>query len=118
LRALNELVGTFIPPSVNVYACDGDTSNDEREEAKARANIILTNPDMLHVTLLPLHEKWSRIFKNLKYVVVDEAHTYRGVFGAHVSGVIRRLVRVCAQYGSLPQFICCSVCALSCFFSD
>src|SRR3546814_3918547 len=68
----------------------------------------LTNPDMLHVTLLPNHKVWQRIFTNLKYVVIDEAHTYTGSFGSHVAGVLRRVVRVCAHYGSAPQFICCS----------
>src|SRR3546814_20327211 len=66
----------------------------------------LTNPDMLHVTLLPNHKVWQRIFTNLKYVVIDEAHTYTGRFGSHVAGVLRRVVRVCAHYGSAPQFIC------------
>jgi DEAD/DEAH box helicase domain-containing protein len=87
---------------------DGDTPQAERAEIRRRARIILTNPDMLHVGILPNHQNWSRLLRNLKYVVVDEAHAYRGVFGSHVAFVLRRLRRLCEYYGSNPQFIFCS----------
>ena len=87
---------------------DGDIPQAERAEIRQRARIILTNPDMLHVGILPNHQAWSRLLRNLRYVVVDEAHIYRGFFGSHVAGVLRRLRRLCDLYGSTPQFICCS----------
>lgn len=87
---------------------DGDTSPASRRTLRASASAILTNPDMLHQGVLPYHARWSRFFSNLKFVVVDEIHTYRGVFGSHVANVIRRLRRVCRHYGSAPRFICCS----------
>jgi DEAD/DEAH box helicase domain-containing protein len=87
---------------------DGDTTPASRRTLRMSASVILTNPDMLHQGILPYHARWSRYFSNLKYVVVDEIHTYRGVFGSHVANVIRRLRRVCRHYGSSPQFICCS----------
>lgn len=87
---------------------DGDTPERERSEIKRTAQIVLTNPDMLHLGILPNHNSWSRIFRRLKYVVIDEAHIYRGVFGSHVGNVLRRLQRICAFYGSSPQFVCCS----------
>ena len=87
---------------------DGDTPRQERPFIKTTANIILTNPDMLHVGVLPYHSTWSDLFHNLKYIVIDEIHTYRGVFGAHVANVIRRLRRIAESYGSKPQFICAS----------
>ena len=71
-------------------------------------HIVLTNPDMLHSGILPHHTKWVSLFENLKYIVIDEIHTYKGVFGSHVAHVIRRLKRICAFYGSNPQFICTS----------
>ncbi|MBN2239715.1 MAG: DEAD/DEAH box helicase [Dehalococcoidales bacterium] len=87
---------------------DGDTPYDQRNDIRKRARVILTNPDMLHVGILPNHSSWTRFLRNLRYVVIDEAHTYRGVFGSHVAGVIRRLRRLCAFYGSNPRFILCS----------
>lgn len=87
---------------------DGDTPRQERPFIKTTANIILTNPDMLHVGVLPYHSTWSDLFHNLKYIVIDEIHTYRGVFGAHVANVIRRLRRIAESYGAKPQFICAS----------
>ncbi|MBE9513307.1 MAG: DEAD/DEAH box helicase [Chloroflexi bacterium] len=87
---------------------DGDTPQAERAEIKKQARVILTNPDMLHLGILPNHRSWSRLLRHLRYVVIDEAHTYRGVFGSHVAGVLRRLRRLCQLYGSNPQFICCS----------
>ncbi len=70
--------------------------------------MILTNPDMLHVGILPYHGKWHAFLRNLKYIVIDELHTYRGIFGSHVAGVIRRLLRLCEHYGARPQIICSS----------
>ena len=87
---------------------DGDTPPDERRAARSRAAVVATNPDMLHKGVLPMHEGWGRFLAGLRYVVLDELHTYRGVFGAHVGNVLRRLWRVCAHYGSRPQVIACS----------
>jgi DEAD/DEAH box helicase domain-containing protein len=87
---------------------DGDTPPQERGEIKRMARLVFTNPDMLHLGILPHHESWSRFLRQLRYVVVDEAHVYRGVFGSHVANVLRRLRRLCALYGANPQFICCS----------
>jgi len=87
---------------------DGDTPQAERAEIRKRASIILTNPDMILVGILPNHQSWSRVLRHLRYVVIDEAHAYRGVFGSHVAGVLRRLRRLCRHYGSNPRFICCS----------
>jgi len=87
---------------------DGDTPQDERANIRKQARVVLTNPDMLHLGILPNHQSWSRLFRNLKFVVIDETHTYRGIFGSHVANVMRRLRRLCAFYGSNPQFICCS----------
>jgi len=84
---------------------DGDTPQSERGEIRKSARIILSNPDMLHIGILPNHQQWSRFLRSLKYVVVDEAHVYRGVFGSHLAGVLRRLRRVCRLYGSEPQFV-------------
>jgi DEAD/DEAH box helicase domain-containing protein len=91
-----------------VATFDGDTPQNERATIRKRANIVLTNPDMLHLGILPNHQSWSRLFRNLKYIVIDETHIYRGVFGSHVANVLRRLRRLCSTYGSNPQFICCS----------
>jgi len=87
---------------------DGDTPQDERANTRKQARVVLTNPDMLHLGILPNHQSWSKLFRNLKYVVIDETHIYRGVFGSHVANVLRRLRRLCSFYGSAPQFICCS----------
>ena len=87
---------------------DGDTPQNLRRKLRNGANIILTNPDMLHQGILPQHARWNRFFTHLKYVVVDEVHAYRGVFGSHLANVVRRLMRVCRHYQSAPQFICCS----------
>jgi DEAD/DEAH box helicase domain-containing protein len=95
-------------PTVRFATYDGDTPADERRVIKRAAHIVLTNPDMLHIGILPYHSSWSGFLANLKYVVVDEMHTYRGVFGAHVALILRRLRRLCAYYGANPQFLCCS----------
>ena len=108
LRGLHEL---FCPGLLQIdefATFDGDTPQAERAEIRRRARIILTNPDMLHIGILPNHQSWSRLLRSLRYVVVDEAHVYRGVFGSHVACVLRRLRRLCEHYGSNPQFICCS----------
>lgn len=84
---------------------DGDSSREERVWARERANYVLTNPDALHYSILPSHSRWSRFFAGLRYVVIDECHHYRGVFGAHVAQIIRRLRRICAHYGADPQFV-------------
>ncbi len=95
-------------PTIRHATYDGDTSASDRRYIKRGAQIVLTNPDMLHVGILPYHTTWSAFLANLKYVVIDELHTYRGVFGAHVANVFRRLRRLCAVYGAEPQFLCCS----------
>jgi len=87
---------------------DGDTTRHTRRKLRDEGNIILSNPDMLHAGILPYHAKWNRFFKDLRYVVIDEIHTYRGIFGSNVANVIRRLRRVCEHYGSSPQFVCSS----------
>ncbi|MBI2847731.1 MAG: DEAD/DEAH box helicase [Chloroflexi bacterium] len=108
LRSLRELFSPELFAPEEFATFDGDTPLAERAEIRQRARIVLTNPDMLHVGILPNHQQWSRVLRNLKYVVLDEAHVYRGVFGSHVGGVLRRLRRLCRLYGSKPQFICCS----------
>jgi DEAD/DEAH box helicase domain-containing protein len=95
-------------PGIRDAVVDGDSNADERAWARRHANIILTNPDMLHYSLLPGHERWSRLFRNLRYIVVDEAHAYRGVFGAHVSLVLRRLLRLAEHHRSRPIVIAAS----------
>ncbi len=87
---------------------DGDTPQHNRRKIRTEANLILSNPDMLHVGILPYHPRWASFLQNLKYIVVDELHLYRGIFGSNVAMVMRRLARVCAHYGSRPQFICAS----------
>ncbi len=117
LRALTTLVGQLqaalpengsrlAPPRFGTY--DGDTPQNSRGRLRREGNIILTNPDMLHVGILPNHNLWSQFLKNLRFVVIDEAHIYRGVFGSHVAVLLRRLRRLCALHGGQPQFICCS----------
>jgi|RhiMetdeSRZDD1v2_1073273.scaffolds.fasta_scaffold01700_12 DEAD/DEAH box helicase domain-containing protein len=93
---------------IKTFTYDGDTPQDARRAIRAQGHVVVTNPDMLHTGILPHHTKWVQLFENLKYVVIDELHTYRGVFGSHLTNVLRRLKRVCTFYGSDPQFICCS----------
>ncbi len=93
---------------LRTFTYDGDTPQDARKSIRARANLVITNPDMLHTGILPHHTKWERLFENLRYVVIDELHYYRGVFGSHLANVIRRLKRIAEFYGSHPQFICTS----------
>ncbi len=87
---------------------DGDTPRHNRRAIRTTANVVLTNPDMMHVGILPYHPRWATFLKNLRYVVVDECHLYRGIFGSNVAMVMRRLERVCAHYGARPQMVCSS----------
>jgi DEAD/DEAH box helicase domain-containing protein len=91
-----------------VFTYDGDTPADARKAIREKSHIVLTNPDMLHTGILPHHTRWTRLFENLRYIVLDELHTYRGVFGSHLCNVLRRLRRIARFYGRDPQFICCS----------
>jgi DEAD/DEAH box helicase domain-containing protein len=91
-----------------VFTYDGDTPSDARKAIREKSHVVLTNPDMLHTGILPHHTRWTRLFENLRYIVLDELHTYRGVFGSHLCNVLRRLRRVARFYGRDPQFICCS----------
>lgn len=93
---------------VKAYTYDGDTQGAARKAIREAGHIVVTNPDMLHANILPHHTKWVKLFENLRYIVIDEIHTYRGVFGSHLANVLRRLVRLCEFYGSHPQFILCS----------
>ena len=91
-----------------VFTYDGDTPSDARKAIREKSHIVLTNPDMLHTGILPHHTRWTRLFENLQYIVIDELHTYRGVFGSHLCNLLRRLRRIAKFYGCSPQFICCS----------
>ncbi len=93
---------------IGVFTYDGDTPQDARRAIRGKAHVVLSNPDMVHAGILPHHPRWAKLFENLKYVVIDELHTYRGVFGSHLSNILRRLQRVCRHYGSDPIFICSS----------
>lgn len=104
LMELDKLVGS----DVGVFTYDGDTPSDARRAVRSRGHIVITNPDMLHTGILPHHTRWSRFFADLKYVVLDELHTYRGVFGSHIANVLRRLDRICRFHGSRPVYILCS----------
>jgi DEAD/DEAH box helicase domain-containing protein len=104
LHALNQA----LRDSFGVFTYDGDTPADARKAIRQQGHIVLTNPDMLHAGILPHHTRWTRVFENLKYIVLDELHTYRGVFGSHLGNVLRRLKRIARFYGSTPQFICSS----------
>ena len=93
---------------VRTYTFDGDTPSDARRAVRLHGDIVVSHPDMLHQGILPHHTRWAQFFDRLRYVVIDEMHTYRGVFGAHVANVLRRLWRVCRFYGAAPVFILCS----------
>ena len=95
-------------PGVRPAIYDGDTETEQRAQIRRSANVILTNPDMLHLGILPHHDRWGDVLHNLRYVVVDEAHVYRGVFGSHVGNVLRRLRRLARVYGAEPRFLLAS----------
>jgi len=105
LAGLERLLAAASVRDVRVATCDGDTDPTERRWVRDHADVVLTNPDFLHFSLLPGHARWDRLLRGLRYVVVDESHAFRGVFGAHVSLVLRRLRRLAAQHGRAPTFI-------------
>jgi DEAD/DEAH box helicase domain-containing protein len=109
LRSLRSLV----LPALRAATFDGDTPPDERDWVRSHGRMVLTNPDMLHRGILPAHARWSAFLRRLRYVVVDECHTYRGIFGSHVAHVLRRLRRICASYGTNPTFILASATSAS-----
>lgn len=94
--------------TVSASTYDGDTPAPMRSAVRSAGQVVVTNPDMLHAAILPHHTKWFQLFEQLRYIVIDELHTYRGVFGGHVANVLRRLLRICAHYGSKPIIVCCS----------
>jgi DEAD/DEAH box helicase domain-containing protein len=98
----------LLPEEIRIFTYDGDTPQDARKAIRARGHIVLTNPDMLHAGILPHHTKWIKLFENLKYIVIDELHNYRGIFGSHLANVLRRLKRIAQFYGSSPQFVLCT----------
>jgi DEAD/DEAH box helicase domain-containing protein len=93
---------------IGVFTYDGDTPQDARRTIRSRAHLVLSNPDMVHSGILPHHPRWAKLFENLRYVIIDELHAYRGVFGSHLCNVLRRLRRICRHYGSNPVFLCSS----------
>ncbi len=107
LADTSDLIGAGSLP-VEVHSYDGDTPQSKRRQIRQAGGILISNPDMLHAGILPYHPSWRTLFSNLQFVVLDEMHTYRGIFGTHVANVLRRLQRICQFYGSSPQFICCS----------
>lgn len=108
LQSLVEPIAAAAGREIGVFTYDGDTPQDARRAIRTRGNVVLTNPDMLHAGVLPHHPRWARLFENLRYIVIDELHAYRGVFGSHLANVLRRLQRICRHYGSSPTFICTS----------
>jgi DEAD/DEAH box helicase domain-containing protein len=107
LTELHDLNGR-LENRFGVFTYDGDTPSDARKAIREKGHLVLTNPDMLHTGILPHHARWTRLFENLRYIVIDELHTYRGVFGSHLCNVLRRLRRIARFYGREPQFVCCS----------
>ncbi|MBN1561925.1 DEAD/DEAH box helicase [candidate division KSB1 bacterium] len=108
LHTIIARVSDAIPFSIKSYTFDGDTPVSARKSIKSSGHIVVTNPDMLHTGILPHHTQWIKLFENLRFIVIDEIHQYRGVFGSHMANVLRRLKRICQFYGSKPVFICCS----------
>ena len=108
LQSLCESLGEVAGGGIGVFTYDGDTPQDARRGIRARAQLVLSNPDMVHSGILPHHPRWAKLFENLRYVVIDELHAYRGVFGSHLCNVLRRLRRICRHYGSSPVFLCSS----------
>src|SRR5262245_28618802 len=99
LHGLTEQLSRRTDSEIGVFTYDGDTPQDARRAIRGRAHVVLSNPDMLHSGVLPHHPRWAKLFENLRYVVVDELHAYRGVFGSHLTNVFRRLRRICRHYG-------------------
>src|SRR4051794_2106776 len=108
LHALSELVTRDSEVEIGVFTYDGDTPSDARRAIRGKAHVVLSNPDMVHSGILPHHPRWAKLFENLRFVIVDELHAYRGVFGSHLANILRRLQRICRHYGSDPVFICSS----------
>ena len=108
LHALSEMVTQGSDLDIGVFTYDGDTPSDARRAIRGKAHVVLSNPDMVHSGILPHHPRWAKLFENLRFVVIDELHAYRGVFGSHLSNILRRLQRICRHYGSDPVFICSS----------
>jgi DEAD/DEAH box helicase domain-containing protein len=108
LQAMCETVASGTGEQIGVFTYDGDTPQDARRTVRARAHLVLSNPDMVHSGILPHHPRWAKLFENLRYVIIDELHAYRGVFGSHLCNVLRRLRRICRHYGSNPVFVCSS----------
>ncbi|HOE64013.1 MAG TPA: DEAD/DEAH box helicase [Candidatus Sumerlaeota bacterium] len=106
-KELHEITGS-LGHNIKVYTFDGDTPASARKAIRSSGQIVVTNPDMLHTGILPHHTKWIKLFENLRYIVIDEVHHYRGVFGSHFANLLRRLKRIFQFYQSKPQFICCS----------
>ena len=108
LQKMCETIAAGSGEQVGVFTYDGDTPQDARRTIRARAHIVLSNPDMVHSGILPHHPRWAKLFENLRYVIIDELHAYRGVFGSHLCNVLRRLRRICRHYGADPTFLCSS----------
>src|SRR5712692_5541596 len=108
LQAMCETIASTGGEQIGVFTYDGDTPQDARRTIRARAHLVLSNPDMVHSGILPHHPRWAKLFQNLRYVIIDELHAYRGVFGSHLCNVLRRLRRLCRHYGSNPVFLCSS----------
>ena len=110
IAGLHALLARLPSQSASLAVCpyDGDTPSSHRATIRREARILVSNPDMLHTAILPHHTRWMRFFSQLRYVVLDELHTYRGIFGSHVANVLRRLQRICRFYGSAPRFLCAS----------
>ncbi len=108
LQAMCEQIDQATGEKIGVFTYDGDTPQDARRTIRSRAHLVLSNPDMLHSGILPHHPRWAKLFENLRYVIIDELHAYRGVFGSHLCNVLRRLGRICRHYGSNPVFLCSS----------
>jgi DEAD/DEAH box helicase domain-containing protein len=108
LQAMCDTLDAATGEKIGVFTYDGDTPQDARRTIRARAHLVLSNPDMVHSGILPHHPRWAKLFENLRYVIIDELHAYRGVFGSHLCNVLRRLRRICRHYGSNPVFLCSS----------
>ena len=108
LHELSDQLALRAGLDIGVFTYDGDTPQDARRAIRGRAHVVLSNPDMIHSGILPHHPRWAKLFENLRYVVIDELHAYRGVFGSHLTNVLRRLRRICRHYGSNPTFVCSS----------